>query len=104
MHGVFHALSVSCIECCIAHHLHAVSGLTDDLIEKGKDIKSISEIEQNGDQFKVTVTTGSKVMTNSFTIGQEAEMETLTGEKTKVLLCSVYERLIALIIMLSFVF
>ncbi len=104
MHGVFHALSVSCIECCIAHHLHAVSGLPDDLIEKGKDIKSISEMEQNGDHFKVTVTTGSKVLTNSFTIGQEAEMETLTGEKIKVLLCSVYERLIALIIMLSFVF
>ncbi len=93
----------------IAHHLHAVSGLPDDLIEKGKDIKSMSEIEQNGDQFKVTVTTGSKVLTNSFTIGQEVEMETLTGEKIKVALRSdlhagVYERLIALIIMLSFVF
>ncbi|MCJ8735069.1 hypothetical protein PDJAM_G00242510 [Pangasius djambal] len=37
-------------------------GLPDDLIEKGKDIKSVSEIEQNGDSFKVTVTTGSKVM------------------------------------------
>ncbi|KAK1801340.1 hypothetical protein P4O66_023012 [Electrophorus voltai] len=37
-------------------------GLADDLIEKGKDIKSISEIEQNGDHFKVTVTTGSKAV------------------------------------------
>ncbi|KAK3540568.1 hypothetical protein QTP70_034323 [Hemibagrus guttatus] len=37
--------------------------LPDDLIEKGKDMKSVSEIEQNGDSFKVTVTTGSKVMT-----------------------------------------
>ncbi|XP_051524534.1 fatty acid binding protein 1-B.1 [Myxocyprinus asiaticus] len=58
-------------------------GLPDDLIEKGKDIKSISEIEQNGDQFKVTVTTGSKVLTNTFTIGQEAEIENLAGEKVK---------------------
>ncbi|XP_062854342.1 fatty acid binding protein 1-B.1-like [Trichomycterus rosablanca] len=58
-------------------------GLPDDLIEKGKDIKSVSEIEENGDSFKVTVTTGSKVMVNSFTIGQESEVETLTGEKIK---------------------
>uniref|UniRef100_A0A8C7WCG3 Fatty acid-binding protein, liver n=1 Tax=Oncorhynchus mykiss TaxID=8022 RepID=A0A8C7WCG3_ONCMY len=58
-------------------------GLPDDLIQKGKDIKSVSEIEQNGDHFKVTVTTGTKVMVNSFTVGQEAELETLTGEKIK---------------------
>ncbi|KAL7828475.1 hypothetical protein SRHO_G00321090 [Serrasalmus rhombeus] len=58
-------------------------GLPDDLIEKGKDIKSTSEIEQNGDNFKVTVTTGAKVLVNSFTVGQEAELETLTGEKVK---------------------
>lgn len=54
------------------------------MIEKGKDIKSVSEIEQNGDQFKVTVTTGAKVLTNVFTVGQEADIETLTGEKVKV--------------------
>uniref|UniRef100_A0A673ZSV3 Fatty acid-binding protein, liver n=1 Tax=Salmo trutta TaxID=8032 RepID=A0A673ZSV3_SALTR len=58
-------------------------GLPDDLIQKGKDIKSLSEIEQNGDHFKVTVTTGTKVIVNSFTVGQEAELETLTGEKIK---------------------
>ncbi|KAK2837781.1 hypothetical protein Q5P01_014993 [Channa striata] len=58
-------------------------GLPDDLIQKGKDIKSISEIEESGDKFKVTVTTGSKVLINTFTIGQEAELETLNGEKVK---------------------
>nr|XP_057927128.1 fatty acid-binding protein, liver-type-like [Doryrhamphus excisus] len=58
-------------------------GLPDELIQKGKDIKSVSEIEENGDNFKVTVTTGSKVLVNSFTIGQEAELETITGEKVK---------------------
>lgn len=54
------------------------------MIEKGKDLKSISEIVQNGKKFKVTVTTGSKVLTNEFTIGEEAELETPTGEKVKV--------------------
>ncbi|XP_029998978.1 fatty acid-binding protein, liver-type [Sphaeramia orbicularis] len=58
-------------------------GLPDDLIQKGKDIKSISEIEENGDDFKVTVTTGTKVLTNTFTIGKETELDTLTGEKVK---------------------
>ncbi|XP_071750876.1 fatty acid-binding protein, liver-type-like [Centroberyx gerrardi] len=58
-------------------------GLPDELIQKGKDIKSISEIEETGDNFKVTVTTGSKVLVNSFIIGQEAELETVTGEKVK---------------------
>ncbi|XP_061755123.1 fatty acid-binding protein, liver-type-like [Nerophis ophidion] len=58
-------------------------GVPDELIQKGKDIKSISEIEENGDVFKVTVTTGSNVLVNSFTIGQEAELNTITGEKVK---------------------
>lgn len=44
---------------------------------------SVSEIEQNGESCKVTVTMGSKVMVNSFHIGQEYEVETLTGEKIR---------------------
>uniref|UniRef100_A0A4W5KL55 Fatty acid binding protein 1 n=1 Tax=Hucho hucho TaxID=62062 RepID=A0A4W5KL55_9TELE len=52
-----------------------------ELIQESKDFKSISEIEETGDHFKVTVTTGTKILTNSFTIGQETELETLTGEK-----------------------
>ncbi|XP_007557621.1 fatty acid-binding protein, liver-type-like [Poecilia formosa] len=58
-------------------------GVPDELIQKGKDLKSVSEIEETGDDFKVTVTTGSNVITNSFTIGKEAEMQSLTGEKIK---------------------
>ncbi|XP_064821014.1 fatty acid binding protein 1-B.1-like [Oncorhynchus masou masou] len=54
-------------------------GLPDELIQEGKDIKSISEIEETGDHFKVTVTTGTKILTNSFTIGQETELESPTG-------------------------
>ncbi|NWU06160.1 FABPL protein, partial [Cephalopterus ornatus] len=60
-------------------------GLPDDQIQKGKDIKSTTEIVQNGKKFKVTVTTGSKVLTNEFTIGEECEMEMMTGEKAKAL-------------------
>ncbi|XP_019382191.1 PREDICTED: fatty acid-binding protein, liver [Gavialis gangeticus] len=58
-------------------------GLPDEQIEKGKDLKSISEIVQDGNKFKFTVTTGSKVLQNEFTIGEETEMETLTGQKVK---------------------
>lgn len=61
-----------------------LSGLSDEIIEQVKDLKSISEIEQNGDDFKITITTGPKVMVNKFTIGKETEMETLSGEKIKV--------------------
>lgn len=60
------------------------SGLPDDLIQKGKDIKSVSEIQEDGNNFKVTITTGTKVLVNTFIIGQEAELETVTGEKVKV--------------------
>ncbi|NXV14018.1 FABPL protein, partial [Cepphus grylle] len=60
-------------------------GLPDEQIQKGKDIKSISEIVQDGKKFKITVTTGSKVMHNEFTIGEECEVEMLTGEKVKAI-------------------
>ncbi|XP_004642838.1 fatty acid-binding protein, liver [Octodon degus] len=58
-------------------------GLPEDLIQKGKDLKGVSEIVQNGNHFKLTITTGSKVMTNEFTLGEECEIETMTGEKVK---------------------
>nr|XP_029492814.1 fatty acid-binding protein, liver-type-like isoform X2 [Oncorhynchus nerka] len=60
-------------------------GLPDEFIQEGKDIKSISEIEETGDHFKVTVTTGTKILINSFTIGQETELESPTGEKSVVM-------------------
>ncbi|XP_075044641.1 fatty acid-binding protein, liver-like [Mixophyes fleayi] len=58
-------------------------GLADDLIEKGKLIKSVTEIVQNGDHCVITVTTGTKVMHNEFDIGVETELETLTAEKIR---------------------
>lgn len=39
---------------------------------------------QNGKHFKLTITTGSKVIQNEFTLGEECELETMTGEKVKV--------------------
>ncbi|XP_075710980.1 fatty acid-binding protein 1, liver-like [Rhinoderma darwinii] len=60
-------------------------GLPDDLIQKGKDVKSVTKIVQNGNDFVVTVTTGSRVQHNEFTIGQEAEMESLSAEKIKAI-------------------
>lgn len=59
-------------------------GLPDDLIQKGKDLKGVSEVVQNGKHFKLTITTGSKVIQNEFTLGEECELESMTGEKIKV--------------------
>ncbi|XP_003420466.2 fatty acid-binding protein, liver [Loxodonta africana] len=58
-------------------------GLPDDLIQKGKDIKGVTEIVQNGKHFKFTITTGSKVIQNEFTLGEESELDSVTGEKVK---------------------
>ncbi|KAJ7313365.1 hypothetical protein JRQ81_004662 [Phrynocephalus forsythii] len=58
-------------------------GLSDEQIEKGKTLKSFTEIVQNGKNFKVTITTGDKVVTNEFEIGKEAELDSPTGHKFK---------------------
>ncbi|XP_031297151.2 fatty acid-binding protein, liver [Camelus dromedarius] len=58
-------------------------GLPDDLVQKGKDTKEVTEVVQNGKHFKFTVTAGPKVFQNEFTVGEESEMETMTGEKVK---------------------
>ncbi|XP_020041276.2 fatty acid-binding protein, liver [Castor canadensis] len=58
-------------------------GVPDDLIQKGKDLKSVSEIVQNGKHFKLTITTGTKVIQNEFTLGEECELDSMTGEKIK---------------------
>ncbi|KFV11840.1 PREDICTED: fatty acid-binding protein, liver [Pterocles gutturalis] len=58
-------------------------GVPDDKIQEFKDIKSISEIVQDGNKFKVTMTAGPKVKHTEFTIGEESEIEMLLGEKVK---------------------
>uniref|UniRef100_A0A8C6HI18 Fatty acid binding protein 1, liver n=1 Tax=Mus spicilegus TaxID=10103 RepID=A0A8C6HI18_MUSSI len=59
-------------------------GLPEDLIQKGKDIKGVSEIVHEGKKIKLTITYGPKVVRNEFTLGEECELETMTGEKVKV--------------------
>ncbi|XP_059113057.1 fatty acid-binding protein, liver [Peromyscus eremicus] len=58
-------------------------GLPEDLIQKGKDIKGVSEIVHDGKHVKLTITYGTKVLHNEFTLGEEFELETMTGEKVK---------------------
>uniref|UniRef100_A0A8C7GZH2 Fatty acid binding protein 1 n=1 Tax=Oncorhynchus kisutch TaxID=8019 RepID=A0A8C7GZH2_ONCKI len=72
-------------------------GLPDELIQEGKDLKSISEIEETGDHFKVTVTTGTKILTNSFTIGQETELESPTGGKVNSVVMREGNKLMAIL-------
>uniref|UniRef100_A0A8C7ZNI6 Fatty acid binding protein 1b, tandem duplicate 1 n=1 Tax=Oryzias sinensis TaxID=183150 RepID=A0A8C7ZNI6_9TELE len=68
-------------------------GISDENIQLTKGLKSITEMEENGDNFKVTVTTGSHVIINSFTIGQETEMLSVTGEKIKTVVKKVGTKL-----------
>ncbi|XP_004642840.1 fatty acid-binding protein, liver-like [Octodon degus] len=60
-------------------------GLSDDLIQKAKDLKGVTEIVQNGKHFKITITTGTKVDKQEFNLGEESDMEIVTGEKVKAL-------------------
>ncbi|MCP6606114.1 lipocalin/fatty-acid binding family protein, partial [Klebsiella pneumoniae] len=58
-------------------------GMPDELIQKGKDAKGVSEIIHNGNHVKLIFTHGPKVIQNEFTFGEECELETMTGEKVK---------------------
>lgn len=58
--------------------------LPADVIKMAKDIKPITEIKQSGNDFVITSKTPGKTVTNSFTIGKEAEITTMDGKKLKV--------------------
>ncbi|XP_023773630.1 fatty acid-binding protein, liver-like, partial [Cyanistes caeruleus] len=58
-------------------------GLPDDTIKMAKDIKPIVEIQQKGNDFVVTSKTPNKSVTNSFTLGKEADITTMDGRKLK---------------------
>ncbi|KAG6941044.1 fatty acid binding protein 6 [Chelydra serpentina] len=59
-------------------------GIPSDVIEKGRKFKVVTDVTQNGNDFIWTQTypTGQS-MTNKFTIGKEADMETMGGKKFK---------------------
>ncbi|NXT62558.1 FABPL protein, partial [Chaetops frenatus] len=58
-------------------------GLPDDTIKMAKDIKPTVEIQQKGNDFVVTSKTPNKSVTNSFTLGKEADITTMDGRKLK---------------------
>uniref|UniRef100_H9GA34 Cytosolic fatty-acid binding proteins domain-containing protein n=1 Tax=Anolis carolinensis TaxID=28377 RepID=H9GA34_ANOCA len=58
--------------------------LPDDIIKAAKDVKPVTEIRQTGNTFVVTSKTPNKSVTNSFTLGKEADMTTMDGKKVKV--------------------
>uniref|UniRef100_A0A803TEV7 Cytosolic fatty-acid binding proteins domain-containing protein n=1 Tax=Anolis carolinensis TaxID=28377 RepID=A0A803TEV7_ANOCA len=57
--------------------------LPDDIIKAAKDVKPVTEIRQTGNTFVVTSKTPNKSVTNSFTLGKEADMTTMDGKKVK---------------------
>uniref|UniRef100_A0AAQ4RIX3 Fatty acid-binding protein, liver-type n=1 Tax=Gasterosteus aculeatus aculeatus TaxID=481459 RepID=A0AAQ4RIX3_GASAC len=59
-------------------------GIPNDVIEKGRDYKLITEVTQDGDNFSwcQIYPTNARV-TNNFTIGKECDMETIGGKKFK---------------------
>ncbi|KAL7840346.1 hypothetical protein AOLI_G00256690 [Acnodon oligacanthus] len=62
--------------------LRAIS-LPEDIIKVAKDVKPVTEIQQTGNDFVITSKTPGKSVTNSFTIGKEAEINTMDGKKLK---------------------
>nr|XP_004551076.2 fatty acid-binding protein 10-A, liver basic [Maylandia zebra] len=57
--------------------------LPEDVIKVAKDVKPITEIKQSGNDFVITSKTPGKSVTNSFTIGKEADITTMDGKKIK---------------------
>ncbi|NXR07301.1 FABPL protein, partial [Semnornis frantzii] len=59
------------------------TALPDDIIKIAKDIKPVVEIQQKGNDFVVTSKTPKQSVTNSFTLGKEADITTMDGRKLK---------------------
>lgn len=77
MQGIFHLGQITTI-------FFYFTELPEDVIKIAKDIKPITEIKQTGNDFVITSKTPGKTVTNSFTIGKEAEITTMGGKKLKV--------------------
>ncbi|XP_067884845.1 fatty acid-binding protein 1, liver-like [Heterodontus francisci] len=61
-------------------------GVPDDMIEKIKDLKRVTKIVQNGEDFIIAIQTGDQVLVNNFTLGQETHVQTPAGEKVKAIM------------------
>lgn len=60
------------------------SAVPEMLIKMIKGVKPTTIIEQKGDDFTIRVETPLRTVTNSFTIGKEAEITAMDGRKFKV--------------------
>ncbi|XP_053321660.1 gastrotropin-like [Spea bombifrons] len=60
-----------------------IIGIPAETIEKGRDFKFTTEVVQNGNDFAWSQIYPGRTMTNKFSVGQEAEMETMSGKKFK---------------------
>ncbi|NWZ01655.1 FABP6 protein, partial [Loxia curvirostra] len=59
-------------------------GLPSDKVEMGRNCKIVTEVVQNGNDFTWTLHfPGGRTTTNTFTVGKEADMETMGGKKFK---------------------
>ncbi|KAM5212276.1 gastrotropin [Hipposideros larvatus] len=59
-------------------------GLPSDAIEKGRNFKIVTEVQQDGQNFTWSQHyPGGHSMTNKFTIDKECDMETMGGKKFK---------------------
>lgn len=82
-----HLIWIPCHDCRPLTHIFVLlflSALPEDVIKMAKDVKPVTEIQQNGKDFTITSKTPGKTVTNSFTIGKEAEITTMDGKKLKV--------------------
>uniref|UniRef100_A0A3Q2UPY5 Fatty acid-binding protein, liver-type n=1 Tax=Fundulus heteroclitus TaxID=8078 RepID=A0A3Q2UPY5_FUNHE len=59
-------------------------GIPDDVIQRGRDYKQVTEVTQNGNDFIWTQHyPANHKVTNNFSIGKECEMQTIAGKKFK---------------------
>ncbi|KAM4727772.1 gastrotropin-like isoform 1-T2 [Anableps anableps] len=59
-------------------------GIPDDIIQKGRDYKTVTEVTQNGNDFTwIQYYPSNAKVTNNFTIGKECDMQTIGGKNFK---------------------
>uniref|UniRef100_A0A3B4ZVU3 Gastrotropin-like n=1 Tax=Stegastes partitus TaxID=144197 RepID=A0A3B4ZVU3_9TELE len=70
--------------CNLSLPSYRTAGIPDDVIEKGRDYKLITEVTESGSDYTWTqlYPAGAKI-TNKFTVGKECDMETIGGKKFK---------------------
>ncbi|KAM4678487.1 gastrotropin-like [Discoglossus pictus] len=58
-------------------------GIPADTIEKGRNFKFTTEVVQNGNEFTWSQIYPGNTKTNKFIVGQESELETVSGKQFK---------------------